>query len=116
MIYFDKKTLALVRYIKRNGNKGVTWNKLAKKFSDDLANPILLISLSKELYIITKNQNGEWISFDNYKDVICGDFRSFSTPKANEMIERKCFDFWKWIIPTVISVAALIISVLSAIT
>lgn len=114
MIYFDKKTLKLLRYIKRSGDKGVTWDELSIKFGD-LANIFLLTSLSNELYTVTQNHEGEWVDFKEYKGVIHSNFRSFSTPKSNAMIEQMCFDFWKWIIPTLISVAALIVSALSAI-
>lgn len=114
MIHFDRKTLSMLKYIKRCGSKGATWSKLDKKFGDDYANPFMLQLLSIELYTVTKNQENLWIDFKKENQVTYGNFRSFITPKGNELIERRCFDFWKWVVPTLISVAALIISVLSA--
>lgn len=114
MIYFDRKTLFMLWNIKRSGEKGVTWGALRKKYGEDRANPELLISLSKELYIVTKNHYENWIDFSTWDHKVFDDFRSFSTPKGNHTVEQFLFDFWKWTIPTVISVAALIVSVLTA--
>ncbi len=79
-------------------------------YGDDDANPILLESMSKELYTVTKDQNSKWIN--EWNITIYDSFRSFCTPKGNEMLEKRLFNFWKWIIPTLISVAALIVSCL----
>lgn len=73
---------------------------------------MLLSNLSKEGYTATKNEKGEWVHPDEF-GIVGDDFRSFTTSKANQIIERECFDFWKWIIPTLISVAALVISALA---
>ncbi|MDU6307304.1 MAG: hypothetical protein E6579_11640 [Clostridium sp.] len=110
MIYFDRKTLLILWCIKRSGDNGVTWGYLRKKYGEDDANSFLLESLSKELYTVTKDQNGEWIS--EWNTAIYDSFRSFCTAKGNEILEKRLFDFWKWIIPTLISVAALVVSCL----
>ena len=112
MIYIDKKTLKILRYIKRSKDNGVSWGTLRKKFGEETADSTLLSALSKEEYTATKNEKGEWVYPDEFK-IVGDDFRSFTLPKANQIIERECFDFWKWIIPTLISVAALIISALA---
>ncbi|MGN0629979.1 MAG: hypothetical protein ACI4JN_01510, partial [Ruminococcus sp.] len=93
-------------------DKGISWGTLRKKFGDETADPALLSDLSKEGYTATKNEKGEWVHPDEF-GVVGDDFRSFTTSKANQIIERECFDFWKWIIPTLISVAALVISALA---
>lgn len=116
MIYFDRKTLKILSYIRRRGKKGATWDKLQQKFGNDAANPYLLESLSSELYTVTKDQTGKWISFDrDWDHVIHGSFRSYCTPKGKELLERRSFDFWKFIIPTVISVVALVVSFIAAV-
>ena len=69
--------------------------------------------LNSELYIVTQDQNGDWINFDKWNKISYDSFRSFSTGKLNEIIEKRSFDFWKWVIPTVISVLALVISSIS---
>lgn len=114
MIYFDRKTLFMLWRIKRSGDKGVTWGALRKRYGEDRANPELLIALSDELYTVTKNHHGDWINFSTWDKNIFDGFRSFSTPKGNHTVEQFLFDFWKWVIPTVISVAALTVSVLTA--
>lgn len=110
MIYFDRKTLSILWYIKRSGEKGVTWGRLQKKYGEDVANPFLLESFSKELYTVTKDQNGEWIH--EWGTALHESYRSFCTPKGNEILENRLFDFWKWIIPTLISIVALVVSCL----
>lgn len=111
MIYFDRKTLDILIYIKLHSRKGASWDKIQHRFGEDSANSFLLQNLSKELYTVTKGQNGKWINFEKENPIICG-FYSFITPKGNEFIEKRYFDFWKWIIPTLISISALIVSVL----
>lgn len=110
MIDFDRKTLAILRCIKHSRGKGVSWGTLQKRYGEDAANPFLLEDMSKELYTATKDCDGKWINFEEWDRVSDYRFRSYSTPKGNELIERRCFDFWKWIIPTLISVVALVIS------
>lgn len=60
---------------------------------------------------MTKDIKEQWIDFDQPQLIMDSRFVSFATPKANEMIERKYYDFWKWMIPTFISVVALFISI-----
>lgn len=115
MIYFDKRTLAVLRCIKRSGKNGITWAELQKKFGDD-ADIYLLMSFTNELYISTCDSDKKWLYGKDLKSPNSDFFRSYSTPKANELIEKRLFDFWKWIIPTLISVIALVISVISFIS
>lgn len=110
-IHFDRKTLSILRYIYNRKNRGATWGQLKKKFGDDVANEYLLLALSKELYTCTKSPSGRWLPMqDGWGGPFLDDFCSYCTPKGNEFLERRLFDFWKWIIPTLISVAALCIS------
>ena len=116
MIYFDRKTLRILSFIRRRKDKGVPWDTLQKKFGSDAANPYLLEALTDELYTVTRDQNGKWISFDQGWDhAIHGSFRSYCTPKGKALLERRSFDFWKFIIPTVISVVALVVSFIAAV-
>lgn len=112
LICFDRKTLSILRYIKRCGEKGASWDNIQKRFGEDTANIFLLESLSKELYTVTQDRSGKWLDFTNENPIIYG-FRSFITPKGNELLEQKYFSFWKWAIPTIISVAALIVSIIA---
>ena len=113
MVVFDKRTLRILKYIHNRSKKGVTWATLQKKFGEDDANTFLLEALNKEQYLATKDIKEQWIDFDQPQLIMDSRFVSFATPKANEMIERKCYNFWKWMIPTFISVVALFISILA---
>lgn len=113
-IYFDRKTLKILKKIKRSGNKGITWGKLQERFGNDVANIFLLETLSRELYTVTQDSTGAWVDFVKYPTRnLNSNYRSFCSPKGNELLERRSFDFWKWIIPTIISIAALIVSFLA---
>ena len=114
MIHFDRRTRSILRFINHRGDKGVSWGLLEKRFGEDDANAYLLESLSVELYTVTKDGTGNWIHFDDkFSQVIDSGFVSFCTPKGRELLERMSFDFWKWIIPTLISIVALVISCIS---
>lgn len=110
MIYFDRKTLGILWLINRSGDKGITWGKIQKRFGDS-ASFQLLEDLTVELYTATQNERGTWTCFDaNFGPHRSWEFRSYSLPKGRELLERRLFDFWKWVIPTLISVTALAIS------
>ena len=113
MVVFDSRTLQILKYIYHHNNNGTSWAKLQKKFGEDEANSFLLEALNKEQYLVTKDIEGQWIDFEKSQLIMDSRFVSFATPKANEIIEQKYNDFWKWIIPTFISVAALFISILA---
>jgi len=112
LIHFDRETLSILRYIKRCGKKGASWSNIQKRFGEDVANIFLLEQFNKELYTITQDSSGKWIDFSQQTSVVSGP-RSFITPKGNELLEQKCYSFWKWAIPTIISVAALIVSIIA---
>ena len=113
MIFFDRKTLSILKHIKKSGDIGDTWGALQQKYGHDVANPVLLEQLSRELYTVTQDSCGNWQYFDESWDgIFAYDFRSFCTPKRNELLETRCFNFWKWMIPTSISIVALFISIL----
>jgi len=112
-MHFDRKTLAVLQHIRRKRDNGASWDSLREKFGRESASIFLLENLSKEGYTITKNDAGIWLSPGDWPTSLNGQFRSYSTAKGNELVEKRLFDFWKWIIPTLISVTALVISALS---
>lgn len=115
MIYFDRKTLAVLRRIKRGRKKGVGWGELQRKYKD-AADSALLAEFTRELYTVSTDKDGRYLSFGkDWDHVILPGFRSYITPKGLELIETRCFAFWRWVIPTLVSVAALAVSVLGAI-
>ena len=105
MVYFDKKTLSILKFIKHSGKNGVTWQTILNECKD------------KEVSIVTQNECGEWVDFKTLEKQLPihqnSHFKSFATPKGNELIELRCFNFWKWVIPTVISIISLVISTVS---
>lgn len=111
MICFDWKTMRILLYIKRSGERGVTWGKLIQKYGG-CANHLLLENFSREFYTVTQDENKNWVDFQKWDGSSNDRFRSFCTPKGNELIEKSVFDFWKWTIPTFISVIALVVSAL----
>lgn len=115
MIYFDKRSLRVLWFIYHRKDKGASWIELQKKFNS-AANIFFLESLSREEYTVTKNQIGEWINFNEYESSRCANFRSYCTAKGNELLESRKFNFWKWTIPTLVSIIALAVSIISAVS
>ncbi len=113
MVVDDRKTLRILKYIQKYKKQGVTWLRLQQKFGEDNANIFLLEALNKESYVVTQNNDGEWIDFSQPRISLHSNFLSFATPKAKALIERKCFEFWKWAIPTFIPLVALVVSILA---
>lgn len=112
-IAFDRDTLSVLKYIYRSGDNGVSWRCLTEEF--DHADFLLLECLSKTEYTVTKDQNGQWLHPNGDWTYTDGAFRSYCSPKGNELIQRRCYDFWKWTVPVFISIAALIVSIVGAI-
>lgn len=113
MTVFDRKRLMILFFIHRRGKIGATWDEIRSRFDKDDANILFLESLSIEGYTITQDESGKWMRFkegDIHRDQ---KFRSYCTPKGNELIERRLFDFWKFVIPLLVSVLALIVSAVS---
>ncbi len=113
MLEFDKRNLQIIKYIRKHKKDGVKWEILQKKFGRDDANIFFLEALARELFVVTKNSKGEWITFDEKDINRDSQFVAFATPKAHAMIESKNFDFFKWVIPTIISLSALITSIIA---
>ena len=109
MIYFDKDMSKVLLYIHRRKYQGVIEHKLHSKFGEDVPNK--LIALVQEDYIRCYDTNNNAISFDHSPYTTEWNFIYYSTPKGNELIETRIFNFWKWIIPTFISILALIVTI-----
>ena len=109
MIYFDKKTLAILKYIVKNN--GITEQTLVNKFGNDIS--MLLINFVHEEYVTVEDENGKHITHDKPPYHSSYQFKYYSTPKGNELVETRVFNFWKWTIPTFISVLSLILSIIT---
>ena len=116
-LYFDKKDMQILRYIYRSGDKGARWQTLREKFGDK-ANIFFLEQLTAAEYTVTQKPDGSYVRFEegypDWNHVDDGNFRSFTVSKANKLIEDQFDRVWQWAIPVLISVAALIVSVLGS--
>lgn len=110
MVYFDKTTLAVLRYIYKSRDNGVTWGDIIDRFGERGIGIFALEALTKEGYIATQDCNGSWLTFDTLDIFRDSKFRSFTLPRGSELLETRSFNFWKWTIPTIISVVALVVS------
>ena len=113
MIYFDKETLNILKYIRRH--KGVTEQVLKDRFerSEDDNISMLLIEFIKENYVLAKNESDEWVLHDELPYHSSYAFRYYITSKGNEMVEKYCFEFWRWVVPTLISIISLMVSIVT---
>ena len=111
MIVFDRRTRRVLRRIYWCDRRGITWAELARLYGED-SGTFLLESLTKELYIVTKC--GDELVNEFGPDFIRNPetLRAFITPKGRDLLERASFDFWKFIIPLLISVISLLVSLL----
>lgn len=109
-IYFDKKTRKLLRYITRHPKR--TLKDILARFEDD-ATDMTIINLCLADYLVCTHPDG---SMTNYKDgkpwQSNADDLSWVSPKGKKLLEDHFDRLWQWSIPTIISVAALIVSFL----
>lgn len=112
MIYFTIKNLLILNYIKRHKEKGAVWQEIFDKFDkkDREHCDGFLRELSSEFYIVTKDKHGNWLTFKENPQHSSPDYISFITDKGIDLLERKLFDFFKWIIPVKISILSLVVS------
>ena len=112
-IYFDKQTLQILTAIYRSGDDGITWGRLQKRFGER-ADPYLFESLSREDYILTRDADGKIVDYAVERPfTVTPEFRSYILPRGSELLEERRFNYWRWVTPTLISISALIVSVIS---
>ncbi len=118
MIHFDKKTTKVLRTIYRS-SKGITYRKLLKKahiyddgWFSDFAD--LIYSFHEEGYISCENPNEVFSVFEETGRVMCvsPDALFLAKPKANELIQKRNWDLLKWLVPTILSLIALITGII----
>lgn len=109
MIFWNKSNVRILRFIIRH-KKGVSIGSVEKKFGER-GNISLLINLCREDFV-RFGDGGRFFNLD-YGMTVSNDFLVFATPKAEELIEKRCFEFWRWVIPTLISVVALAMNIIS---
>ena len=111
MVYFDKKTLKLLKYIYKHPK--VSHDKLKSKFKDTINWKLedSLADFVNDTYVTVIDKDGEpHYYFDlPYDDNL--NFRYFTDSKGQEFVDSRIYNFWKWTIPIFISVLSLIISV-----
>lgn len=110
MIAFDKKTFRTLKKIYKSGDNGMIWGNLRKNFDDGLHE--LLLLLNKEEYIAIQDEHGKWLPCTHHSPTK-DNFRAFCTPKGREFVEQREVTFRRWIVPTIISICALVISIIT---
>lgn len=110
-MHFDKKIYKLLKAIYRSGDDGILWGKLRQKFGDDGLHETLDL-LGQEQYIANKDSSGQFLP-PEHQHFTSDDFRAFCTPKGGEFIYNREIAFRRWLIPSVISVIAILVSVAS---
>lgn len=113
MIYFDRTARSILKRIYRSGKNGVLWSAVESKYGDEYGTSFME-QLAANDYTINKNAKNQTIEpgYDNFKDT--STYRAFITSKGCEFVQERCYNFWKWVVPTLISVASLVISTLTA--
>ena len=113
MIDFDNQTVRLIKYIRRQKNATATltdiqlYSDKATRKKEDIS--FLLICLVQEGYLLAI-QKGDCVRFEEKPYITSPYTRFWVTPRGRKLVEDRFSDFWRFMIPTLISVAALIIS------
>lgn len=110
-MYFDRDTIRVLKYIRKCGKNGAEWSDILKKF--EYANQGMLLIFNSDLYACAYRQNGDPVPFETMKVKEVKGIRSYCTPKGNQLLEERSFNFWKWTIPTFISLISLLISMIT---
>ncbi len=109
MMHFDRRTLKILRYIRRH--KGVTEDELRTRFKtedDDVS--MTLILFVQEGYVVSKDGDGKWCAHDEIPYNTAYNHTYYISTKGNELIEARQASFWKWIVPTILSFVSLLAS------
>lgn len=110
MIYFDFHTLCVLLYIRMHRGKGANWADATSFFHKIRNLEFTLQDLAREGYICVTDEKRRIISFPVDYRPTEPTFLMYSTPKGNEIIERRIFDFWKFWLPLLISIVSLVVS------
>lgn len=111
-IYFDRKTRKILRYIRWHPNN--TLSQMRSKFGGSDVD-MTLINLCITDYLVCKHPDGSLSSFKNQSQWNAhGGDNFWISPKGKKVLEDRFDRMWQWAIPTIISVSALIISIISA--
>lgn len=109
-VYLNRQTIRLLRYIRHH--KDCTLQDIAQKFGSD-AGGYQLINLCKAGYLVATRPDGSYTMFQKDDLYLSCDFTFWATPKAEKVLDDRFDRLWQWCVPTIISIAALIVSVLS---
>ncbi len=109
MIIIDKHTRKLLRYIMRKDTP--TANAIIDKFK--LEGDIILIILCRDGYLICKKNDGICTDFNDGNLNSAWDYKYWATPKARKLLEDRFEEYFKWGVTLGISIAALVLSVVS---
>lgn len=113
-VYIDRRTEKILRYIRRHPANRLA-DILDKFQTEDDKLGQTIINLCMADYLVCKHSDQ---SMTQFKDGPPWDQRwddnLWISPKGRKLLEDRFDRFWQWSIPTIISVIALVISVLSA--
>lgn len=113
-IYFDKKTIRILRYIRWHKNSTV--DEIQRKFGES-ADTFLLINLCLSDYIVAVKKDGTYTNYQNKTErVIDGSERFWVSPKGRKLLDDRFDRLWQWSVPVTISTIALIISYITLLT
>lgn len=112
-VFLDRRTLSIIRYIKRHPQTTEKTIRFKKKINLCDVDPILKALLSEQ--IISKSKTV--LEQQSESNISISSFLSETDPlyitwKGRELLDDRFDRVWMWAIPTIISVAALIVSII----
>ena len=112
---FDAFIFKILRCIRHNKKHGISIHEIEKKYGPH-ANAFLIQLLMNDEYVVVMRTPYSPLLPEQHEEVLKHpEYKVYCTHKGLALLEQRFFDFWKWVIPTLISIAALIVSVIAAI-
>ena len=108
-VYMTRKIVRLLWYIRLH--KDCTEEQLLQKFGYD-SGSYILINLCLTDYLLAIRPDNSYTNFKDGNFVTAYNYRYWLTPKGEEYLDNRFDRLWQWSIPTLISVAALVVSAL----
>lgn len=111
-VYMTHNVIRMLRYIRRH--KDCTEADILERFGDD-SGSFPLINLCITDYLVAIKPDGSYTTFKDGEFSTAYNYRYWVTPKGVEFLDNRFDRMWQWIVPTVISVAALIVATLDVV-
>ena len=104
-----KSTVKMLKFIWKNPN--ITFEELQSKFEELDSMELVLLCLTD--YLVCTKPGNLPTNFSDGRFIVAPEDEFWASPKTKQLLEERFQRRWQWIVPTVISAIALILSIVS---